>query len=241
MLNTQETSRPSQKLVRELSASLHELAQPLSIIQSSLELAIARQMTVPEYREMAENALQQMSSVLDSMHFLTQLVRVQQPANDTIKVKLSEAVHGALQEMNRTLEAAKITPSLLPQEEVAIYISKGRLKQMLFSVFQAAAKFSPPGSVLHIVIQRNAQRMELRIHSVKDGNAPAGGPEAHGEARIRTFSLADAIVSSAGGDFVASASPFCIFADFPIMETSEQQAVPVSGQDYESALGKILK
>ena len=66
-----------------LSASMHQMAQPLSTIQASLELALLSPTTAERnIKEIAENVLRQLRSAVESMQFAACLARFQQPAAD---------------------------------------------------------------------------------------------------------------------------------------------------------------
>src|SRR6266853_2758961 len=81
---------PSQeKFLRTLTASMHQMAQPLSAIQASLELALLSPTTAGQYQELAEDTLRHLCAVVESMQFAARLTRFQQPAADVQEVRLS--------------------------------------------------------------------------------------------------------------------------------------------------------
>src|SRR6266478_9836031 len=90
-------SSPSQdKFLRALSASLHQMAQPLSTIQASLELALLGPTTAEQYREIAEDLLQHLRRGVESMQFTAWLARFHQPAADVHDVLLSAALESVI-------------------------------------------------------------------------------------------------------------------------------------------------
>ena len=56
MQTCQPETVSQEKFLRTLSASLHQMAQPMSTIQASLELALLSPTTATEYKEIAENS-----------------------------------------------------------------------------------------------------------------------------------------------------------------------------------------
>ena len=69
-MQTDLHSSPAQaKFLRTLSASMHQMAQPLSTIQLTLELALLSPTTEEQYQEVAESLLQQLRRAVESMQF----------------------------------------------------------------------------------------------------------------------------------------------------------------------------
>ena len=87
-----------------LSASMHEMAQPLSTIQASLELALLCPTTIEQYRWVAEDALMQLQRVVESMQFTAQLTRFHQPAADIQDVLLSAVLEEVISDLQRTFD-----------------------------------------------------------------------------------------------------------------------------------------
>ena len=133
---------------------MHQMAQPLSTIQASLELALLSPTTEAEYKEIAENILGQLRSAVESMQFAARLARFQQPAADVRDVLLSVALDEAISGLQRTLRhgAAQLL-FFRSEHEPLISISPARLRQMLFYVLQAVQGCSQPGDLAKIEIQ----------------------------------------------------------------------------------------
>src|SRR5216684_9149297 len=100
---------PSQeKFLRTLTASMHEMAQPLSTIQASLELALLCPTTAEQYRWIAEDVLLHLQRAVESMQFTAYLTRFQQPAADIQDVLLSAALNEVISDLQRTLDTAHL-------------------------------------------------------------------------------------------------------------------------------------
>ncbi len=212
---------PSQdKFLRTLCASMHQMAQPMSTIQASLELAVLSSTTAEEYKEIAENILGQLRSAVESMQFAARLARYQQPATDVRDVMLSAALAEVISGLQRTFDTAQIQLMFLrPEREDHIHISPTRLRQMLFYVLQAAQGCSIPGDLAKIEFQAPSGHLILRIkHSAaNDSGRNRPSPDAIVE---KALALADAIVTGAGGTLTHSSSPLLIVADFPVRRES---------------------
>jgi hypothetical protein len=218
-MSTHPRKVPSQeKFLRVLSTSMHEMAQPLSTIQASLELALMSPTTAEQYQEIAEESLRHLRAAVESMQFAGRLTRFQQPAADVRDVKLSAALEDVIADLRLTFESARIRLQILGCEhEPSIQVSATRLRQMLFYVFQAVESRSRPRDYVQIDIQTVAGHLILRIRRTQGENGlPDGGALSLATAADRALALAEAIVRSEGGEFEVSNSPLLIVAEFPV-------------------------
>jgi hypothetical protein len=217
MQTCQPETVSQEKFLTTLSASLHQMAQPMSTIQASLELALLSPTTATEYKEIAENILGQLNSAVESMQFAGRLARYQQPATDVREVLLSVVLDEVISSLQRTFDSSQLQLLFFRSEhEHTISISPARLRQMLFYVLQAVQGCSRPGDLAKIEIQQPANRLVLRIkHS--PGSSGVSRPRSTTDDSVeRALALADAIVTSARGEFNVSTSPLLIVADFPV-------------------------
>ncbi len=201
-----------------LAASMHEMAQPLSTIQASLELALLCPTTAEQYRWIAEDVLLHLQRAVESMQFTAYLTRFQQPAADIQEVRLSAALNEVISDLQRTLDTAQLQLMFFCSErEQPIRVSPARLRQMLFYVLQAVQGCSEPGDSVQIEIQASEGHLALRVQHAQSNSDPTSGSKASNSAMVdRALALTNAIVSNAGGDFSGRANPFLIVADFPM-------------------------
>ncbi len=144
--------------------NLHDMAQPLSTIQASLELSLLSPITAEQYQDIAENVLREVRRAVECMQFIGRLARFQQPAADVQNVSLSAALESVYLGSASTLEAAQIQVLFCrPEHEPLISISPTRLRQMLFYVLQAVQGCSQPGDLVHIEIQQQAGYVVLWV------------------------------------------------------------------------------
>lgn len=232
---------PSQeKFLRTLSESMHQMAQPMTTIQASLELAVLSPTTAAEYKEIAENILGQLRSAVETMQFAARLARFQQPAADVRDVLLSTVLDEVISGLQRTLDTAQIQLLVFrPEREPLIHISATRLRQMLFYVLQAVQGCSRPGDLAKIEIQEPAGHLILRIKHSPAHDSGRTRPANDGTLD-KALALADAIVSSAGGKFSVSTAPLLIVADFPVRRESVAAAIDKSKvSDFAASLSTV--
>ncbi len=158
MRNDPQISPAHQTFLRKLCENVHDLAQPLSIIQASLELSLLSPITAEQHQDVAESALREVRRAVECMQFIGCLTRFQQPATDVQKVPLRAALETVISDLQRTLDAAEVEVLFCHSEhDPFIQISPTRLRQMLFYVLQAVQGCSLPGDLVHIEIQQQCR------------------------------------------------------------------------------------
>jgi hypothetical protein len=217
-MHIQRHNSSQDKFLRTISTSMHQMAQPLSTIQASLEMALLSPTTAPEYKEIAENVLAQLRSAVDSMQFAARLSRFQQPALDIRDVCLSDALLEVVSSLQRSLDTAQVKLVFSrPQREPLISASPTRLRQMLFYVVQALQAHSQPGDVAKIETESTSGHLRLRVQHLAARTGEIVRPiSPQDQITDRALALAEAIVTSGGGEFSVSTSPLLIVADFPL-------------------------
>ena len=216
MRNERPSSQSPEKFIRALSESLHRMAQPLSIVQATLELALLEPANAKEYRGIIKEALEQLRRTFEPMQFAGQLTRFQQPAADVGDVLLSQTVEEVITSLHRTLESAQIGVLFSrPGRELPVRISPTRLRQMIFYILQAVQALSQPGDAMHVAVKAHAGRLGLSIQLSPTG-APGASTVSAGEVRAaQALALADAVATNAAGEFSVTVNPLRIVADFP--------------------------
>jgi len=207
---------PQDKFVHTLSATLHRLAQPLSIIQASLEISLLEPTSAEQYREVVKESLQELRRAADVVQFAAQLTRFQQPASDVAEVELSTVLEDTIDDLARVFETARTKLVFhRPEREHPVRISPTRLRQMFFYVLQAVRTASAPGDIIQIELRTRAKHVTLRIsHEGRKHHPGIEDPSPDGSVADRALSLAHAIVTNAGGTFSAATNPLLIVADF---------------------------
>jgi hypothetical protein len=232
-MQTHRHNSSQDKFLRTISESMHQMAQPLSTIQASLELALLSPTTAREYKEIAENSLAQLRSAVESMQFAARLSRFQQPASDVRDVCLRDAMLEAVSNLQRTLDAAQVKLVFRRSEcEPPISVSPTRLRQLLFYVLQTVQCYSQPGDLAKIETDETsgaAGHLRMRVQHVPARTGPIVRAISPQDNIIdRALALAEAIVTSGGGEFSVTTAPLLITADFPSSQKSGAAAIEKS-------------
>jgi hypothetical protein len=229
-MQTHRHNSSHDKFLRAISESMHQMAQPLSTIQASLELALLSPTTAREYKEIAENTLAQLRSAVESMQFAARLSRFQQPASDVRDVCLSEAMLEVVSNLQRTLDAAQVRLVFRRSDcEPLISVSPTRLRQLLFYVLQTVQCYSQPGDLVKFETDETssaAGHLRLRVQHVPAKTGSTVRPMSPQDDIIdRALALAEAIVTSGGGEFSVTTAPLLIVADFPLSQKSNAPVI----------------
>jgi signal transduction histidine kinase len=121
------------QIAKAASRGLHDTAQPLTVLQGLLELALEQARTTEDYRKALTAALSETARVTACFENVRQLVRLQQPAPDVCAFSISQALQDVLGE-TRTAEVEFTTAT-----ELLVYGSQGRVRQALSLLISAVA------------------------------------------------------------------------------------------------------
>jgi signal transduction histidine kinase len=117
------------QLAEAASRGLHDAAQPLTVLQGLLELALEQAQSVRDYREALTGALAEAARVTACFENVRQLVRLQQPALDVCDFSISEIVHDLV---------GGLCSVSGPDREAMAHASQGRARQALSVLISAA-------------------------------------------------------------------------------------------------------
>jgi signal transduction histidine kinase len=143
------------QIAKAASRGLHDTAQPLTVLQGVLELALEQARTVEECREALASALSEAARVTACFEHVRQLVRLQQPASDVCDFALEEAV----QEVAGSLPGVKVVEN--PAKDVLVRASRGRVRQALSLLMSAVALNGPQEIRISIMVSQNELAVQL--------------------------------------------------------------------------------
>ncbi len=81
------------EITQAVSRSLHDLAQPLTVLQGSLELALMQAETIEQCREAMTTALAEAERVIAGLKRARHLVRLQTASERTVRDSKGALVH----------------------------------------------------------------------------------------------------------------------------------------------------
>jgi hypothetical protein len=145
------------QLAKAASRGLHDTAQPLTVLQGVLELALERARTAEEYREALSSALLEATRVTACFDHVRELVRLQQPAPDVCEFLPSEVV----QEVVDTLGGLAVVRN--SAGKVAVRASRGRVRQALSLLISAVALNAPGGFEVAMALRQNMLAVQMSV------------------------------------------------------------------------------
>jgi len=213
-----ESATTNEKFLRTLSSGLHGLAQPLSIIHGYLEISLQDGASIEQYRELTKKLLQQSRRAAGIAKFVSQLTRYQLPAPDVQDILLTSVLEQEIEDRIRVFETAQVQLDFRhPKHELLVRISPIRLRQVIGYILDVIRMVSAPGDMVRIEVRSDKESVSLHVQRQPSiGYSPRTLPGNDDNAGSHALTLADAIVSNAGGSFSSSLEPLSIRADFPV-------------------------
>lgn len=159
-----EATTPPQELLSDL---FHALNQPLTTLQCSLELALARQHTAQEYRESLQNALDQAQNVTWLSSGIRQLVGAASPiecqALALPPIELDHYVREAVEEWTPIAESFGHDLHISKLCRSSVLIEAQRLRQALFHCFEWILDLASIAGTITVELSRPENNFVLKI------------------------------------------------------------------------------
>jgi heavy metal sensor kinase len=166
-----------EQLRRFTSDASHELRTPLTLIRSVGEVGLQRSASVEEYREIIGSMLEEVNRLTTLVENLLLIARA-----DAGQIALRRSVFGA---MHLAREAAGLLEVLIEDkrqqirfegdETVSLEGDRLFLRQAMLNILHNAVKYSPPGGIIVMRVERENSSGKVRIEIADSG--PGIGPE----------------------------------------------------------------
>ncbi len=208
-------------IAKAASRTLHDAAQPLTVVQGLLELTLLQAKSVEEYRESVEAALVEMARVGDCFNRVRQIVRLQQPANDVIVFRMYHAVALALQELKAAApDVEVIVAPRVDQDFVAA--SQSRTHHALSLLLSAATLALNGERTLYLSVEPLSETCVARVRT-------AALNKQLNQSIIAALEMAQVVGASAGGKIEIIEAPFAVSLVLPkavIDQSADQKGTP---------------
>ena len=176
---------------RFYAAASHELRTPLQALTGHLELALTRDRSNLEYREVVAEAngqAQRLSRLVQELLFLNQLENSHKPQLDSVSIL--ETVQSSLESIKGELQNRNLTTEIDISKESFLVAPRAHVETLVRNLLENAVKYSDFGSVVQISVSD---------HRLSESSASR---EAQSEFRARTLSVFNA--SSAETAWIAN-------------------------------------
>jgi signal transduction histidine kinase len=140
----------------------HKLSQPLTALQCSLELSLARDETAEEYRASIEAALQNAERLRHNLLLMRELSDADDPGDIATPVALHKLLFDLREDLLPVFDSAG-TDFDMTCDPVEIQGNEAKLTRALFYLLAYLQHSSPRSSLDVSVQQENRQRIEIRM------------------------------------------------------------------------------
>ncbi|ARZ69263.1 HAMP domain-containing histidine kinase [Streptomyces sp. HU2014] len=154
----EEAVAAQRRLVADAS---HELRTPLTALRTNAELLARAERLTPAQRERASGALgRQLREVTGLVNDLIELARDEEPQQLVERVRLDLLAERCVGEARGHWPA---TPFVAEFAEATVSGVPARLARLLSNLLDNAAKFSPPGAMVEVRLDRTADGLDLTV------------------------------------------------------------------------------
>ncbi len=148
-----------------LSEVFHDLSQPLTALQCSLELSLRRDRTVEELQADVEAALENAERLRQRLLLLRALTEAADPGDGSSITDLNQLLRELQEEMLPLFESAgQILELRIGRAPVQVRADKVRLMRALFYFLEYLFRYSAAGAVVRLKLEnRNSHQAEINI------------------------------------------------------------------------------
>jgi len=211
-----ETYRePNPAINSAVSRELHHVAQPLTVLQGTLEIALIKDRSQAEYQSILHKVMEHSQKLADCFARVQRLVHFQQPATDIAEFSAAAMVRSVLERVESHLITRGVDFEFHPTAEDEtcgdmVRASEKRVTAALELVLSALANAMPPRSktVLLMDVKSQSVLLTLSIQESLRNLALEGG-------LVADLELAEAIAASAGAKLSCNPAASCIMLGLP--------------------------
>jgi signal transduction histidine kinase len=217
----------------DIAHGLHQVAQPITVLQGTLELALLTASTVEEYRHAIEQSLEELQRATDCFNRVRTLVNLHPPAPDVATFAASSMVKAIL--MNMQDRAASAGVKLILQSgfderkdsgQDRLRMSRKRAATSLMTALSDLLLHLRVGSKVFVQIEEEEETADtlIRLHTAGPGQESAWADDSQSR-HISRRKLA-AIAASAGAELTFCVSRSDLLMPFSKMFLADLPAEP---------------
>jgi len=208
-----EQAEQPQRVSRTLlSAVSHEMAQPLTVLRGSLELALEKEWSAKERRSWLEQALEQADRLIQVNVLLRELADAETVTAATEKASLSTLVNDLARDLLPMAEVQKMSLVVQCEDNLSVVANEKRLQQALVNVIGNAISRTPAEGTVRISLKRSGTEACLDISDTAPGLSPEEltqlfdpfyhsptAPQGGIDSNVRALSVAKRIIETLNG------------------------------------------
>ncbi len=160
---------------RQFSADAsHELQTPLTILKGEIEVALRQPRSPEEYQEVLKSALEEIDRVARLVESLLLLARADAGVlrMDLRPVDLAQLVEDVYAQTKTLADRRGVALFIAALEPLSVQGDNERLRRVLLNLVENGIKYTPSGGRITISLQRDEDRVSLRVTDTGIGLSP---------------------------------------------------------------------
>jgi signal transduction histidine kinase len=207
------------RFLASMSEGLHAMAQPLTILRSSVAASAAPEVDPLKQRRYLDLSNQQIERACNLFELLQDLVIASQIEAECGPIKLADLLPEVAKDQGIALQASgvelrMVTPSGLP----TVMGDANRTRQALSTALKLAASVSATGDIVELLAFARGGYVELIVRNDRVHGKPLNSSE-----RL-SLSVAQANMLSQQGEYEYAEDPFCTSMTLPIQFSGAEAA-----------------
>lgn len=200
----------------------HELRTPLTVLRTEVEVALRKQLSVPEHQQLLGNVLEELGRMSRLTDQLLTLSRRDAGVEQFLPVPLdlNGVVAGVVDAMQPLAESKGLRLRLEGNGPVQVVGDEGRLRQVFINLLDNALKYTPEGGTVTVRVGEQDSSATVAVEDTGSGIPPEHLPHVFDrfyrvdKARTRVeggtglgLSIAQSIVAAHGGRIDLTSTP----------------------------------
>ena len=204
-----------------LSRELHQTAQPLTVLQGMLELALLSSFTTEEYRGVIQRAMEQSQRISGCFDLVRKAAHFHQPALDLASFSVSDMVQSVVESVRDSYAAAGVTCEFQPlaMSSVSgvdvITASEGRISAALALILSNLPRWTKAGGAVQVAVEVDCQDVRVLIYARQRSMEGDGARADDPGSMTAALHLARTMVTSAGGSVTYGEPGFSVLISLP--------------------------
>lgn len=203
-----------------IARELHRTAQPLTVLQGLLELALLTPRTPEEYRDVIEGAMEQSRRISGCFDLVRRLFHFQQPPLDLSTFSVSDMAKAVVESIRDSYAGCRVSCEFRPladRDDAAdvVTASEGRVSAALALILSALPRWTRLGGAVEVAIECNFQDVLIRIQARQLSLEGDGSSMSELGPMTAPLHLARTMVTSTGGRITQGEPGFSLLISLP--------------------------
>lgn len=200
---------PHHTIAHAVSTSLHDMAQPLTVLLGTVELAMARSAEDSAQHRVLAQVLEHLRTLAEGMKQTRDIVRLHHPPSDISTFSAFAVLQRMAQNFAKNVEAkgAQFIWDVPEHGSDMLTTSEGRVCQAMKLVLSNLLPFLKSGDRIRLSAESGPEGISLGAKVESD---PARATEVGGASSVQKFKnweFVEAIAESIGGKFILGGAP----------------------------------